>query len=96
MHGVKVVRSLGVHGGGSERMWHCCGRLIDYLGECEESHWLGKLRVEELGPHLCPKLMIWPFSEDKSHLLEPLNSKILSWAGQAQPTPSGRADAGSS
>lgn len=94
MHGVKVAWSLGVHGGASERMWHCCGRLIGYSGECEESHWLGKLRKEELGPHLCPKLMVWPFSEDKSQLLEPLNSKILSWAGQAQPTPNGRAGAG--
>ena len=53
-----------------------------------------RVRREELGPHLCPKLMVWPFSEDKSQLLEPLNSKILSWAGQAQPTPNGRAGAG--
>ena len=34
MHGVKVGRNLGTHGGGSEGMWHCHGRLIGYSGEC--------------------------------------------------------------
>lgn len=32
-----------------------------------------KPRKEELGPHLSPKLMIWPLLENKSQLLEPLN-----------------------
>ena len=51
-------------------------------------------KIEEGGAGAPSKLMVWPFSEDKSQLLEPLNSKILSWAGQAQPTPNGRAGAG--
>lgn len=40
-------------------------------GMCWETHWL--LRYMELVLRLCPQLMIWPFLEKKSLLLEPLD-----------------------